>query len=164
MVGLERLRRVRRNPESPSEINMSETIERELLRLAIEGCVNHDDARFWEIASPLLVAKGITEKRIRDAWLKATPCEGYDNTFSLLGMTARMPAWTLGEVDGVLTLQHVSDGEAYSVDSAPRDILIAYCMWNDPNGCYSDEDSLAEFGHVARDADLRATITQWSQE
>lgn len=32
--------------------------------------------------------------------------------------------------------------------------LIAWLTWNDRNGCYSDEDSTAEFGAPATDLDL----------
>lgn len=39
---------------------------------------------------------------------------------------------------------------------ADRFTLIRYLRWNDPNGCYSDSDSRAEFGRVSRTSDLRA--------
>lgn len=31
---------------------------------------------------------------------------------------------------------------------ASRELLIAWLCWNDRNGCYSDEDCMAEWGEV----------------
>jgi len=41
-----------------------------------------------------------------------------------------------------------------AVDTTSRESLIQWLMWNDPNGCYSDHDSLVEFGEIAPYEDL----------
>ena len=42
-----------------------------------------------------------------------------------------------------------------------RSQLIDLCMWNDPNGCYSDEAMRLEYGHRSSATDLRAIVAQW---
>jgi hypothetical protein len=32
------------------------------------------------------------------------------------------------------------------VDDNDRESLIRWLVWNDPNGCYTDEDAIAEWG------------------
>jgi hypothetical protein len=49
----------------------------------------------------------------------------------------------------------LSDGTRFAVSTAPRDVLIALLQWNDPNGCYSDHDSIVEFGEPCPTATLR---------
>ena len=36
-------------------------------------------------------------------------------------------------------LSRTPEGLRSFADTAPRKDLIAYCVWNDPNGCYTDE-------------------------
>ena len=36
-----------------------------------------------------------------------------------------------------------------------RASLIEWLMWNDPNGCYSDEDNELEFGRIATTEELQ---------
>jgi hypothetical protein len=36
----------------------------------------------------------------------------------------------------------------YDAETALRAGLVAWLEWNDSNGCYSDSDSIAEFGGV----------------
>lgn len=72
--------------------------------------------------------------------------------------------WELNTVDGVPQLKRLADNKTFDVATAPRAVLIAYCMWNDPNGCYTDEDMRAEFGHTSLDSELRTIITIWSRE
>lgn len=42
-----------------------------------------------------------------------------------------------------------------------RAALIAFCVWNDPNGCYTDHDMRVEFDTVSRCKDLRSIINGW---
>jgi len=49
-------------------------------------------------------------------------------------------------------------------ETATRDQLIDYCVWNDPNGCYTDSATLLEFGQVADTEALRAIVAQWLEE
>lgn len=57
------------------------------------------------------------------------PDAGYMNSFSHINGPAEYHApWVQSRI--------VSDGT--------REQIIAWLVWNDPNGCYTDEDSLAE--------------------
>lgn len=42
------------------------------------------------------------------------------------------------------------------VSKATRPQLIAWLVWNDPNGCYTDADMRTEFDRVATTEELRA--------
>jgi len=50
------------------------------------------------------------------------------------------------------------------VDSMTREELRSFCIWNDPNGCYSDEECLNEFGEVLSTEDMRAIIRNWKED
>lgn len=47
---------------------------------------------------------------------------------------------------------------------APRKDLIAYCVWNDPNGCYTDKDCKLEFGQPTETETLRAIVRGWADD
>lgn len=51
-----------------------------------------------------------------------------------------------------------------NLDTLSRDDLIAFCMWNDPNGCYNDEDMLREWGEVSTLEGLRAIVRAWRDD
>lgn len=42
--------------------------------------------------------------------------------------------------------------------------LIAYCRWNDPDGCYSDADSAADGLSPVTLEQLRAIIRDWMRD
>lgn len=45
-----------------------------------------------------------------------------------------------------------------------RQQLIDYCVWNDPNGVWTDEQAALEGYEPATVADLRAVIQNWIDE
>ena len=61
----------------------------------------------------------------------------------------------------------VSDFEKLSIDQVntlTRDELIAFLVWNDPNGVYTDEDSEAEGIPPLQVASARFLVTKAIQE
>lgn len=50
------------------------------------------------------------------------------------------------------------------VDTNSRESLIAWLCWNDRNGCYTDEDSIAEFGSPATLEELRECYINQTRE
>jgi hypothetical protein len=48
-----------------------------------------------------------------------------------------------------------------TLEKFSRAELMQLCTWNDPNGCYSDEENMNEFGEVATDEALRAIVQSW---
>ena len=48
--------------------------------------------------------------------------------------------------------------------SLTREQLIRVCVWNDRNGCFTDEDSIREFGEPATDDQLREVLQGWLSE
>jgi len=42
---------------------------------------------------------------------------------------------------------------AFGPDIVDRKSALAWCAWCDRNGCYTDEDSMAEFGEIVSEED-----------
>ena len=49
-------------------------------------------------------------------------------------------------------------------DTASRKDIIAYCVWNDPNGCWTDKDCKLEFGRPSETETLRAIVRSWADD
>lgn len=49
-------------------------------------------------------------------------------------------------------------------ETMTRDQLIDFCAWNDPNGCYTDSDNVAEFGAPITLETLRDIVRDWKQD
>lgn len=64
------------------------------------------------------------------------------------GPTRGRNLWRL--VDNSLTFEHVH--------AMTREEMIDLCCDNDPNGCYTDESQMAEYGHTLSDQELREII------
>jgi hypothetical protein len=56
----------------------------------------------------------------------------------------------------------ISEGElVLLLNGLSREEMIEWLMWNDPNGIYSDEQSLKEFGKVmSRDEGMEIILRQ----
>jgi len=46
----------------------------------------------------------------------------------------------------------------FPIATASRALLIAFCEWNDKNGCFSDDAATAELGAPLTDAELRQIV------
>lgn len=48
--------------------------------------------------------------------------------------------------------------------TATRQQMIDFCVNNDPNGCYTDEQNMLEFDEVMSLTDLQSVICGWLEE
>jgi hypothetical protein len=58
------------------------------------------------------------------------------------------------------------EGKVWDIENAPRQALIDYCVWNDPNGCFTDDDVKLEFGQSNgwTDEELREIVRKMGEE
>lgn len=65
-----------------------------------------------------------------------------------------------------LTSTHVvmPDGSKLTPKQMTRSQLIDFCVWNDRNGCFTDEEAREELGKPLTDADLRHIVRHWMND
>ena len=47
---------------------------------------------------------------------------------------------------------------------ATREELIAFCVWNDRNGCYTDDECMHEFGSTMNTDAYRTIVRDWAKD